>query len=57
MVRGSPAEQQAVIARALELGVNYFDTAPDYGAGLAEQALGDALEAVRANNCDRHPPR
>ncbi len=48
MVRGSPAEQRAVIARALELGVNYFDTAPDYGAGAGEQALGDALKAVGA---------
>ena len=49
MVRGSPAEQRHVISRALELGVNYFDTAPDYGAGAAEQALGDALKAVGAS--------
>ncbi len=49
MVRGSPAEQRQVISRALELGVNYFDTAPDYGAGAAEQALGDALKAIGAS--------
>ena len=49
MVRGSAAEQRQVISRALELGVNYFDTAPDYGAGVAEQALGDALKAIDAS--------
>lgn len=49
MVRGSAADQQRVIARALELGVNYFDTSPDYGAGAAEQALGDALKAAGAS--------
>ena len=33
----------AVIERAWELGVRYFDTAPYYGSGLAEQRLGKAL--------------
>jgi L-galactose dehydrogenase/L-glyceraldehyde 3-phosphate reductase len=28
MVRGAPAERERAVARALELGVNYFDTAP-----------------------------
>jgi D-threo-aldose 1-dehydrogenase len=39
------AEQVAVAAieRAWELGVRYFDTAPRYGAGLAERRLGAAL--------------
>ena len=27
MVRGSPADQDAAVARALDAGVNYFDTA------------------------------
>jgi D-threo-aldose 1-dehydrogenase len=36
------------IDRAWELGVRYFDTAPAYGSGLAEQRLGEAL---------RHRPR
>ena len=48
MVRGEAAEQRQVIASALELGVNYFDTAPDYGDGVAEQALGRALRDLRA---------
>ena len=29
--------------RALELGINLFDTAQGYGFGAAEQVLGDAL--------------
>ena len=33
----------AVVERAWELGVRYFDTAPLYGAGLAERRLGAAL--------------
>jgi D-threo-aldose 1-dehydrogenase len=34
---------RAVVDRAWELGVRYFDTAPRYGAGLAERRLGAAL--------------
>ena len=48
MGRGSPAERQAVVARALELGVNYFDTAPAYDGTRAESGLGETLEAVGA---------
>jgi len=33
----------AVVERAWELGVRYFDTAPYYGSGLAEQRLGAAV--------------
>ena len=28
LVRGTPAERERAVARAVELGVNYFDTAP-----------------------------
>lgn len=48
MVRGEPREQIRTIARALELGVTYFDNAPDYGAGAAEENLGRALKAIGA---------
>ncbi len=41
----SAAEAQATIDRAWELGVRYFDTAPLYGCGLAEEHLGAALAA------------
>lgn len=33
----------AVVERAWELGLRYFDTAPYYGSGLAERRLGAAL--------------
>lgn len=42
-VRGNPKEQRAAVARALECGVNYFDTAVQYGEGQSEQHLGSAL--------------
>jgi len=36
----SRAARQDLLALAYELGVRYFDTAPSYGAGVAERALG-----------------
>jgi aryl-alcohol dehydrogenase-like predicted oxidoreductase len=48
MVKGSEAEQLAAVRRALELGVNYFDTSPDYGKGAAERNLGKALRTLGA---------
>jgi L-galactose dehydrogenase len=36
----------AVVRRALELGVNYIDTAPLYGRGRSEEILGLALETI-----------
>jgi aryl-alcohol dehydrogenase-like predicted oxidoreductase len=47
MVRGSPEEQRQVVARAIELGINYFDNAPDYGNGLAEENLGRVLKDLK----------
>ncbi|MGE0798110.1 MAG: aldo/keto reductase [Lautropia sp.] len=37
---------QATIAAAWSAGVRYFDTAPHYGQGLAEQRLGRGLRAL-----------
>src|SRR5919198_1066578 len=37
------AESVRAIHRALELGVNFFDVAPSYGNGKAEEVLGRAL--------------
>jgi aryl-alcohol dehydrogenase-like predicted oxidoreductase len=48
LVRGAPAERQRAVERALELGINYFDTASIYGDGLSERHLGEALRALRA---------
>ncbi len=42
----SDAEAIAVIDRALASGVRYFDTAPLYGHGLAEQRTGQAIAAT-----------
>ena len=36
------------MGRALELGVNFFDTAPAYGDGVSEEHLGETLEALGA---------
>lgn len=48
MVRGDAATQTRIIARALELGINYFDNSPDYGNCIAEENLGRALKELRA---------
>src|ERR1041384_8814467 len=34
---------EAIVAAAWEAGVRYVDTAPFYGVGQAERAVGDAL--------------
>jgi len=47
MVRGTPADQERAVARALELGINYFDTAASYGSGESEKNLGRVLKALR----------
>jgi aryl-alcohol dehydrogenase-like predicted oxidoreductase len=39
----------AIVAEALKQGVNYFDVAPFYGNGEAEQKMGIALESHRAS--------
>lgn len=46
MIRATPEEQRNAISRALELGINYFDQAPDYGDGLSETNLGNALKEL-----------
>jgi len=46
MVRGSHEEQVEAVTRALELGIDYFDTAPSYGDGKSETSLGRVLEEL-----------
>jgi aryl-alcohol dehydrogenase-like predicted oxidoreductase len=48
MIRGTPAERERAAARAIELGVNYFDTAALYGDGQSEENLGRVLKALGA---------
>ncbi len=50
MVRGSPADQERAIGRALDVGVNYFDTAVQYGNGESEKNLGRALANLKPSN-------
>lgn len=40
MVRGAAADQERTVARALAAGINYFDTAVQYGNGASETNLG-----------------
>jgi L-galactose dehydrogenase/L-glyceraldehyde 3-phosphate reductase len=46
IVRGTPAERERAVARAVEAGVNYFDTAASYGSGESERNLGLTLKAL-----------
>jgi pyridoxine 4-dehydrogenase len=39
----NPAEASRVLKRAIELGVNFIDTADAYGPGVSEQMISDAL--------------
>jgi L-galactose dehydrogenase/L-glyceraldehyde 3-phosphate reductase len=47
MTRGAPADQERAVSRALEAGINHFDTAADYGKGASEENLGRVLAALK----------
>jgi len=47
MTNGEPKEQERAVARALELGINYFDTAAQYGNGRSETNLGRIFKALK----------
>src|SRR5688500_3221340 len=48
LIRGTSAERERAVARGIELGINYFDTAPIYGDGQSETNLGQAIRALKA---------
>ena len=50
MVRGDPPDQEHTIARAIAAGVNYFDTAVQYGNGELEKNLGRVLQELKPVN-------
>src|SRR5246127_3357872 len=50
MVRGDHADQERTVARALDAGVNYFDTAVQYGDGESEKNLGRILKKLKPTN-------
>jgi aryl-alcohol dehydrogenase-like predicted oxidoreductase len=41
------SEAVAIVRRARELGMNWFDTAPSYAGGVSEERLGKGLEGAR----------
>jgi aryl-alcohol dehydrogenase-like predicted oxidoreductase len=48
LVRGDRTDQTRALARALEAGMTYFDTAPSYGHGRSEETLGRILSELKA---------
>ncbi len=50
MVRGDSADQERTIARAIAAGVNYFDTAVQYGDGESEKNLGRIFQKLKPAN-------
>jgi aryl-alcohol dehydrogenase-like predicted oxidoreductase len=47
MVRGDASDQERTVARAIDAGVNYFDTAVLYGDGESEKNLGRVLQKLK----------
>jgi len=47
MTKGRPDEQERAVARAVDSGINYIDTAPLYGSGESERNLGRVLKALK----------
>ena len=43
IIREEPRTRVRAVARAIEAGINYFDTAAMYGNGQSEQNLGQVL--------------
>ena len=49
MIRGEHQDQVKAAARAMELGINYFDTASSYGDGVSETTPGKVLNELRSD--------
>jgi aryl-alcohol dehydrogenase-like predicted oxidoreductase len=47
MTKGAPADQERAVARAIEAGVNHFDTAAAYGDGASEQNVGRVFASLK----------
>src|SRR5262249_61723900 len=48
MIRGDRDEMTRAVARAIDAGINYFDTARLYGNGQSETNLGQVLRELSA---------
>src|SRR5574341_1739409 len=49
MVKASHEDQVKAVRHALDLGINFFDTAYAYGLGKSEENLGRILNELGAN--------
>ncbi|MGE3244685.1 MAG: aldo/keto reductase [Beijerinckiaceae bacterium] len=49
MMNAAAPERERTLARAIDLGINFFDTSPDYGKGVAETNLGAGLKQVKSD--------
>jgi len=47
MTKGDPADQMRAVRRALDLGINFFDTAPLYGNGASETNVGRIFRELK----------
>src|SRR5882757_5311527 len=47
MVKGDPADQERAVWQGLEMGINYFDTAQQYGNGQSETNLGRVFKVLK----------
>jgi aryl-alcohol dehydrogenase-like predicted oxidoreductase len=47
MTKGAPVDQERAVARAIEAGVNHFDTAAAYGDGASEQNVGRVFASLK----------
>src|SRR5216684_6514242 len=47
--KGAAADQERAVARAIEAGISYFDTAALYGNGESERNLGRVLKSLKAD--------
>src|SRR4051794_39516867 len=57
MVRGSAAEQERAVARALEVGINYFDTRPSSTAAAPRRRTWAASYGVSGQTTPSSVPR
>src|SRR5438105_13028738 len=48
LIRGEPRDFVRAVARAIELGITYFDTAAQYGDGRSEENLGRVMRDLGA---------
>lgn len=46
LIRGTPDDMRITVRRALDAGINWFDTAAAYGDGVSEQSLGSLLDEI-----------